>query len=78
LLALWATVGQAGLPTLIEPTRFGVAHTISAAAIWALRLVGEGALWGQRPHSVLDLWLSVSLVAWSFDVALSSLLNAAR
>ena len=78
LLALWATVGQAWLPTLIEPTRFGIALTISAATIWALSLVAVAALWRHRPHSVLDLWLSVSLVAWSFDVALSSLLNAAR
>ena len=78
LLALWATLGQAWLPTLIEPHRFGIALTISASTIWALSLVVVAALWRHRPHSVLDLWLSVSLVAWSFDVALSSMLNAAR
>ena len=78
LLALWATLGQAWLPTFIEPARFGISLTVSAAAIWALSLIGVTALWRHRPHSVLDLWLSVSLVAWSFDVALSSLLNAAR
>ena len=77
-LALWATVGQDWLPTLIEPNRFGIALTISASTIWALSLVVVAALWRHRPHSVLDLWLSVSLVAWSFDVALSSMLNAAR
>ena len=78
LLALWATLGQDWLPTLIEPHRFGIALTISASTIWALSLVVVAALWRHRPHSVLDLWLSVSLVAWSFDVALSSMLNAAR
>ena len=77
-LALWATLGQQWLPTLIEPQRFGIALTISASTIWALSLVGVAALWRHRPHSVLDLWLSVSMVAWSFDVALSSMLNAAR
>ena len=77
-LALWATAGQDWLPTLIEPHRFGIALTISAATIWALSLVGVAALWRHRPHSVLDLWLSVSMLAWSFDVALSSMLNAAR
>ena len=78
LLAAWATAGQAWLPTFIEPTRFGLALTLSASTIWALSLFGVAALWRHRPHSVLDLWLSVSLVAWSFDIALSSLLNAAR
>ena len=78
LLAAWATLGQDWLPTLIEPHRFGIALTISASSIWALSLVVVAALWRHRPHSVLDLWLSVSLVAWSFDVALSSMLNAAR
>ena len=78
LLALWATLGQDWLPTLIEPHSFGIALTISASTIWALSLVVVAALWRHRPHSVLDLWLSVSLVAWSFDVALSSMLNAAR
>ncbi|HEY8972938.1 MAG TPA: response regulator [Burkholderiaceae bacterium] len=78
LLTLYATVGQAWLPTFLYPGHFGLALTFSAAAIWALSLAGVAALWRHRPHSVLDLWLSVSLVAWSFDVALSSLLNAQR
>jgi len=78
LLAAWATLGQEWLPTLIEPHRFGIALTVSASTIWALSLFVVAALWRHRPHSVLDLWLSVSLVAWSFDVALSSMLNAAR
>jgi len=78
LLALWAVLGQDWLPTFIEPARFGIVLTLSAASIWALSLLGVASLWRHRPHSVLDLWLSVSLVAWSFDVALSSLLNAAR
>jgi len=78
LLALWATLGQDWLPTLIAPHSFGIALTISASTIWALSLVVVAALWRHRPHSVLDLWLSVSLVAWSFDVALSSMLNAER
>ena len=78
LLALYATVGHDWLPTFLYPDHFGLALTFSASAIWALSLVGVAALWRHRPHSVLDLWLSVSLVAWSFDVALSSMLNAAR
>jgi signal transduction histidine kinase/DNA-binding response OmpR family regulator len=78
LLTLYATLGQEWLPTFLYPDHFGLALTFSASAIWALSLIGVAALWRHRPHSVLDLWLSVSLVAWSFDVALSSMLNAAR
>ena len=78
LLGLWATLGQAWLPTFIEPGRFRLVLTVCASAIWALSLAGVAVLWRHRPHSVLDLWLSVSMVAWSFDVALSAMLNAAR
>ena len=78
LLTLYATVGQQWLPNFLYPDHFGIALTLSAAAVGALSLCGVAALWRHRPHSVLDLWLSVSLTAWSFDVALSSLFNAAR
>jgi len=78
VLAAWATVGQSGLPTLLEPGHYGLALGISTSVIWGLSLLGVAVLWRARPHSVLDLWLSVSLVAWSFDVALSAMLNAGR
>ncbi len=77
-LVLWATVGQAALPVFLAPGHYGVALSISTSVIWILSLVGVAVLWRTRPHSVLDLWLSVSLVAWSFDVALSAMLNAER
>ena len=35
-------------------------------------------LWFRRPHSVLDVWLMVVMIAWMFDIALSGILNAAR
>jgi PAS domain S-box-containing protein len=35
-------------------------------------------LWFRRPHSVLDVWLIVVMIAWMFDIALSGILNAAR
>src|SRR6185369_1119940 len=57
---------------------YGIALTLSTSAIWTLSLVAVAVLWRHRPHSVLDLWLTVALVAWSFDVALSALLNAGR
>ena len=78
LLALWATTGQAALPVFMDVGHYGTALSVCVSAIWTLCLVGVVVLWRRRPHSVLDLWLGVSLLAWSFDVALSALLNAGR
>jgi signal transduction histidine kinase/DNA-binding response OmpR family regulator len=77
-LGLWATAGQAALPIFLESGHYGVALNICTVLIWVLCLAGVGMLWRNRPHSVLDLWLSVALVAWSFDVALSAMLNGGR
>ena len=74
----WSTVGQASLLTFTEGGRFTVTLTVCAAAIWVLSLIAVAVLWHQRPHSILDLWLTVSLTTFSFDVALSSMLNGAR
>jgi two-component system sensor histidine kinase/response regulator len=78
VLALWATRGQEWLPTLLERGHNAFALAVSASGICLLSLAAMAVLWRRRPHSVLDLWLSVALAAWSFDVALSALFNAAR
>ena len=77
-LALCATAGHASLPIFLDNGRYGLALAVSTSVIWMLSLAGGAVLWRNRPHSVLDLWLSVALVAWSFDVALSAMLNAGR
>ena len=77
-LALWATAGQASLPIFLDSGHYGIALGVSTSLIWILSLAGVAVLWRNRPHSVLDLWLSVALAAWSFDVALSAMLNAGR
>ncbi|HEX7636812.1 MAG TPA: response regulator, partial [Burkholderiaceae bacterium] len=78
LLVLWATAGQATLPRMLVGHGYGTALVVSTSLIWALCLLAVAALWRRRPHAILDLWLGVALVAWSFDVALSALLNAFR
>jgi signal transduction histidine kinase len=47
-------------------------------AILALPVVGLAALWMKPRRSLLDLWLSVVLCAWFFDVALSAAFNSGR
>ncbi|MBW8844947.1 MAG: response regulator [Burkholderiales bacterium] len=77
LVAL-ATLGQAWLPDLLVGGRYSVAFQVTVGAVWLLSLAALGALWRQRPRTVLDLWLMIVSLAWLFDIALSAMLNAAR
>ena len=77
LIAL-ATAGQSLLPAVMEGNRYTSAMFGTVATVWAISLVAAAVLWRRKPHSVLDLWLIVVLVAWLFDIALSALLNAGR
>jgi len=77
LIAL-ATLGHGGLPDLLVGGRYSPAFQAAVGSVWLLSLVALGALWRQRPRTVLDLWLMVVCVAWLFDIALSAMLNAAR
>src|SRR5205823_3247135 len=47
-------------------------------AVWTLSAVALVALIWQRPYTVLTLWLIVVMFAWTFDIALSAVLNAGR
>jgi signal transduction histidine kinase len=77
-LTLLATAGNDALPAIMSgnddlPAKYAVA--------WAVCLLCAGAvfaLWRQKPHSVLDLWLMVVMCAWVFDIALASVFNAGR
>ncbi|HJW11312.1 MAG TPA: MASE4 domain-containing protein, partial [Albitalea sp.] len=77
LLAL-ATVGQSALPAIMQGNHYTPAMLGTVVSVWLFSLVALLALWRQRRHSVLDLWLMVVLAAWLFDIALSAMLNAGR
>ncbi|HEY1132200.1 MAG TPA: response regulator [Roseateles sp.] len=77
LIAL-ATLGHGWLPDLLVGGRYSPAFQAAVGSVWLLSLVALGALWRQRPRTVLDLWLMVVCMAWLFDIALSAMLNAAR
>jgi PAS domain S-box-containing protein len=78
-LTILATAGSALLPHVLTRGVNGIGLIVTVSADLALISVALLALWlRRRPHTVLDLWLTVVLFAWLFDVSLSALLNAAR
>ena len=78
-LALLATAGHDLLPRIMQGNRMAATMTTAIAVVWALNLAALVLMWRQRRrHSVLDLWVMIVLVAWLFDIALSSMLNHGR
>jgi PAS domain S-box-containing protein len=75
---LIATVGHDILPRIMQGNRQTSTTVGVVCTTWALSLVALVVLWRRRPHSVLDLWLMVVVVAWLADIALAAVLNAGR
>ncbi|MDM4764466.1 GGDEF domain-containing protein [Pelomonas sp. SE-A7] len=78
LLSLLATRWIALLPAIMEGNRYTPAMILVVGAVWCFSMVALVLLWLSRPHSVLDLWLMVVMVAWLIDIALSAVLNQGR
>ncbi|WP_241300693.1 sensor histidine kinase [Burkholderia stabilis] len=78
-LALLATAGHDLLPRIMHGNRMAASMTNAITVVWGLNLLALVLMWRQRRrHSVLDLWVMTVLVAWLFDIALSSMLNHGR
>ena len=78
LVAL-STAGQQLLPAIMLGNRYTPAMLGVVGSVWLACLLALAVLLGRRrPHTVIDLWLTVVLCAWLFDIALSAMLNAGR
>ncbi|WP_175689341.1 sensor histidine kinase [Burkholderia anthina] len=78
-LTLLATTGHDLLPRIMQGNRMAATMTVAITTVWGLNLAALVLMWRQRrPHSVLDLWVTIVLVAWLFDIALSAMLNHGR
>lgn len=75
---LAATWGQRLLPPVMLGSHYTPIAGAVAASVWLLNLVALLVLSRRKPHSMLDLWLIVTMCAWLFDIALSAWLNAGR
>ncbi|MGY3119271.1 PAS domain-containing protein [Bradyrhizobium sp. S3.14.4] len=75
----WLVTAQHGLlPVLLKdghytPTMIGV-----VSFVWSLSFAALVTLWFRKPHTVIDVWLMVTMCAWLFDIALSAIVNVAR
>ncbi|UTH73267.1 response regulator [Chromobacterium sp. IIBBL 290-4] len=77
-LTALTTAGHESLPTIMQgnhytPLMFGV-----VSSVWGCSMLALVALLLKRPRTVLDLWLMVVMLAWIYDIALSTVFNAGR
>ncbi len=75
---LLATVGHDALPAIMRGNGHTPVYMVVVSLTWIVSPVALVVLWWRRPHSVLDLWLMVVLVAWLFNVALAAVFSAGR
>jgi PAS domain S-box-containing protein len=74
---LFVVVGlEAGLdrfvPALVADHRTGDVYAIGIRAAIIVSALALAALLEKRPRTVLDLWLSVAMLTWLFDIALAA------
>lgn len=75
---LFATQGQAYIPTFLNGNRTTELGRRFLFGVWTLSLLALVAVWKKKPHTVLDIWLLVVMCVWLFDIALAALLNTGR
>jgi len=77
-LTFLATAGASELPNIMNGNRANPTLKVVVTAVWLLSVLAVVVLWRRRPHSLIDVWLLVVMLAWVFDIALSAALNAGR
>ncbi|HEX5685453.1 MAG TPA: response regulator [Ideonella sp.] len=78
VLTLLATAGVAWLPPIMVGHRYTPAMTTVVGSVWLINALAVVLLLRRHDKTVLDLWLVVVMFAWTFDIALSAMLNAGR
>ncbi|MEX0853168.1 MAG: MASE4 domain-containing protein, partial [Bauldia sp.] len=73
-----ATAGNDHLPPIMAGSLKTPGSVFILGVPWALTVIALLTLWRTGIRSSLDVWISLVMVAWTFDIALSALLNAGR
>jgi signal transduction histidine kinase len=76
--AALATAGHALLPPIMKDDHYTPTMIFVISSVWLLSLAAAIGVGRRRSRSVLDLWLTVVMCAWLFDIALAAVLNAGR
>ncbi|HEY4370436.1 MAG TPA: MASE4 domain-containing protein [Burkholderiales bacterium] len=77
-IVLLTTAGHDLLPPIMSGDRDLGDKVFVASFSWVLCVAAMPFLWRRRPFSVLDLWLSVVMCVWIFEIALAAVLNSGR
>ncbi|WP_410498632.1 ATP-binding protein [Chitinibacter sp. S2-10] len=72
------TGAQVNIPAILLNNHYTPIGSVILTSTWVLSVLALIILWRQRPHTILDLWLTVVMCAWIFDIALAAVLNAGR
>ena len=75
----WIVTAQHDLlPVLLRDGRYTTTMIGVVSFVWSLSFAALITLWFRKPHTVIDVWLMVTMCAWLFDIALSAIVNVAR
>ena len=75
-LAALAVAGGDLLPPFFAGDRYS--SPVGRYGQWVLTAVAILVLWARRPHSVLDLWILMTLLVMLFEIGLVAILNSGR
>ena len=78
VIVMLTTAGHGPLPPVMAGNRMTPVITPVMTGVWLFSLAAVALVWGERPHSVLNIWLMVVLCACLCKVALAVMLNAGR
>ncbi|MGY3549749.1 PAS domain S-box-containing protein [Bradyrhizobium sp. USDA 4472] len=79
IVIAWVVTAQHDLlPVLLKDGRYTTTMIGVVSFVWSLSFAALITLWLRKPHTVIDVWLMVTMCAWLFDIALSAIANVAR
>ncbi len=78
LLTALATAGPGTLPSIMDGNHYTTTMIGVVSSVWLLSVAALLFVVGRRTKTLLDVWLSVVMFAWIFDIALSAVFNAGR
>ncbi|PHV12296.1 hybrid sensor histidine kinase/response regulator [Chitinimonas sp. BJB300] len=73
-----ATLGKDYLLPIMQGNRYTPLMIAVVITVWSLSIIGLFIVGRRWMRTLLDLWLAVTMFAWVCDIALSTVLNAAR